>query len=321
MSDRSGTIRVGLVGARGYTGAELVRLIDGHPGLELSYACSRAHAGDPVIDHIDHAPADLRFLEAEASTVGAQQADVCVLALPNDASARYVAAIDEACPDTVIVDLSADHRFDEDWAYGLCEQNADAIGASRRIANPGCYATAMQFATLPVLDLLGDVPPVFAGISGVSGAGSTPSPKNDPEVLHDNVLPYAPVGHVHEREVSHQLGRAVRFMPHVAPFFRGLSVSAALTLREPAMLSDIVERYTTWCADHPLVRTLETHTPTPRDGADTNGALIGGLAIGDDGRALGVTCAIDNLLKGAASQAIQNINLALGLDPLEGLMP
>src|SRR4029079_689307 len=144
--------------------------------------------------------------------VAGEKLDAYVLALPNGASGAYVEAIAAARPDLVIVDLSADHRFTSSWVYGQPERKRAEIRGARHIANPGCYATAMQLALAPLVPLLEGPANVF-GVSGYSGAGTTPSPRNDPEALRDNLMPYALVGHMHEREVTRHVG-PVCLMPH-----------------------------------------------------------------------------------------------------------
>jgi len=297
MADRR---RIGIVGARGHTGAELLALIAGHPQLELAFASSRQYAERLV------GVGDLRFEALEPADVAARAADAVVLALPNGHSEPFV----EVLGDSVIVDLSADHRFDDGWCYGLPERNRTAIAGARRIANPGCYATAAQLAIDPVLSQLVDEPRIF-GVSGYSGAGTTPSPRNDPDNLRDNLLPYAPVGHTHEREISRQLGRKVRFMPHVASFFRGIALTIDLTLDHEADDEALLARYHARYDDEPLVRVSES-APLVRDAVDRHVANIGGIAV--EGRRMVVSATIDNLLKGAATQALQNLNLALGID-------
>jgi hypothetical protein len=158
--------------------------------------------------------------------VAAWPVDVVVLALPNGHAPAYAAL---ARPDVVVIDLSADHRFDPAWVYGLPERTRDRVANARRIANPGCYATGIQLGLGPLLPHLAGPPHVF-GVSGYSGAGTTPSPRNDPARLHDNMLPYALTGHVHEREASAQLGRPVHFMPHVGAWFRGISLTISAPL-------------------------------------------------------------------------------------------
>ncbi len=145
-----------------------------------------------------------------------------MLALPNGMAAPFVAALDASAPATVVLDLSADYRFDPGWYYGLPELTRNDYNGQKRISNPGCYATAMQLALAPMLMQLAGPAQCF-GVSGYSGAGTSPSDKNDPEKLRDNLMPYSLAGHVHEREASVHLGVPVQFMPHVAAHFRGLS--------------------------------------------------------------------------------------------------
>jgi N-acetyl-gamma-glutamyl-phosphate reductase len=316
------TRTVGLVGARGHVGRELLALVARHPRLSLAFASSRAHAGAPLPDGLGGGAAGASFIELAPASVAERPADVYVLALPNGAAAEWVDAIERAgAGDALIVDLSADHRFDSAWTYGLPELNGDAIRAASRIANPGCYATAMMLALAPLADRL-DAPPHCFGVSGYSGAGSTPSPRNDPDLLRDNLMPYALTGHVHEREVSHQLGRDVHFMPHVGPFFRGISMTVSARLTAPVTVDDLAARATATYALAPFVRVTPSTIPLLRDAVGRFGATVGGFGVSErDARDVRVVSTLDNLLKGAASQAVQNVNLACGWDAQEGLVP
>ena len=225
-------IKVTVIGARGYSGAELLPLLYRHPEFEITAIGSGSAAGQPVGMHVRGLEgSELVFSDIRPFMLEEIEADACVLALPNGLASAYVNVLDELRPATVIVDLSADHRFDPAWAYGQPERFSSQLSGATRIANPGCYATGAQLALAPLLDLLVGTPTVF-GVSGYSGAGKTPSRKNDPEVLRDNLLPYALTDHVHEKEVSHHIGRDIRFLPHVAPFFRGISLSIAVELSE-----------------------------------------------------------------------------------------
>jgi len=301
---------VGVIGARGHTGAELVRLISGHPHLELGFAGSRELAGQPVpgVDSIV-------FGSINADDLTSRDVDVVILALPDGAGDPFVAAVDE---DTVIVDISADHRFDDSWAYGLPELQRKVLRNATRIANPGCYATAMQIALAPLVDAISGVPAVF-GVSGYSGAGVTPGPRNDSERLRDNLIPYQLVGHNHEREAIRHLGIAVRFMPHVHPAFRGLIVTAHIPLRTAMTAEEVRTRFEDDYGEEPLIE-IRSEIPEMKDGTGHPGVIIGGFETSADGFNAVVVAAEDNLLKGAAVQAIQNVNLALGLHEFAGLV-
>lgn len=301
--------KVGLVGARGHTGKELLDLVAAHPRLALAFASSRELAGQDLVEH------EQRYVALAPDDVATSNVDVVVLALPNGASEPYVRAIDARERDVVVVDLSADHRFDDTWAYGLVELNRAALAGARKIANPGCYATGMQLAIAPLLDVVQG--PVHAfGVSGYSGAGTTPSRKNDVEVLKDNLLAYTLTGHVHEREVTRHLAHPVRFMPHVASFFRGIHLTIALPLVEELPKDVLLTRLRAFAESEPLV-VLKDEAPEVRDIAGKHHVEIGGLTV--DGSRAVVCATIDNLLKGAATQAIQNVNLALGYDELMGI--
>ena len=312
-------ISVAVIGARGYTGAELLPLLHRHPRFELVAVGSGSAAGDAVADHVPGlGGCALRFADIRPDDVAGLGADAVVLALPNGAAPPYVAALDADRPETVIVDLGADYRFDPDWAYGQPERFAPRLAGARRIANPGCYATGAQLALAPLLDVLTGLPAVF-GVSGYSGAGKTPSRKNDPEVLRDNLLPYALVDHVHEREVSRHIGRDIRFLPHVAPFFRGISLSVAAELERPVTLDELLAVYRDFYEACPLIE-VRSAIPEVREVRGTHRVLIGGFAIAaSHPERVSLVAVLDNLLKGAATQAVQNLNLAFGLHATEGL--
>lgn len=310
--------RIGLIGARGHVGGELIRLIAGHPQFEIAFVSSRERVGQSVAEHHPQVAPGLRYVEITPENLAANPADALVLALPNGKAAPFVAAIDASVPDTVVLDLSADYRFDPEWYYGLPELTRKKYRGQKRISNPGCYATAMQMAIAPMRDLLSGPAQCF-GVSGFSGAGTSPSDKNDPEKLRDNLMPYALTDHVHEREVSAQLAWAVQFMPHVAPHFRGLSITSNLHLREPMTLHDVRQKYRDFYAGEPLVE-ISDESPWVSAIAGTPGAAIGGFTMGDAGHRLVVVSVLDNLLKGAATQAIQNLNLAFGLPETAGLI-
>ena len=283
----------------------------------MAYVGSRELDGQQLADHIPAYSGELRYSSPANEALPSLGADAAVLALPNGKAAACVAAFDAAHVDPVIVDLSADYRFDDGWYYGLPELTRACYLGERRISNPGCYATAMQLAIAPMLDLL-DGPAQCFGVSGYSGAGTSPSDKNDPVKLRDNLMPYALTGHVHEREVTRQLAHPVEFMPHVAAYFRGITMTVNLHLSEAATRETVLARYRDAYVREPLVRVLDD-APWVSRIAGRHHVEIGGFTLSDDGRRLVVVATEDNLLKGAATQALQNLNIAFGLDERAGI--
>lgn len=226
--------RIGLIGARGYTGQALIELLNQHPYIDLRHVSSRELTGQTLAGYTKRqiiyqnlSPEDVARLDPEI--------DCWVMALPNGVCKPYIEALDQAQKETghksVIVDLSADYRFDDSWTYGLAElTKRSSICQSTRISNPGCYATAAQLSVapmLPYIDAEGLVS-IF-GVSGYSGAGTKPSDKNNVELLTGNLIAYSLTNHIHEREISHHLGGAkIGFVPHVASWFRSVVFCCAL---------------------------------------------------------------------------------------------
>src|SRR5690606_21254231 len=156
------------------------------------------------------------------------------------------------------------------------------------------------------------------GVSGYSGAGTTPTERNDPDKLRDNLMPYALVDHLHEREVTRHLGTEVEFMPHVAPHFRGITLTANMHLHAPVSADAVEAAYRARYEDEPLIR-VATDAPWVSRIAGRHGVEIGGFTVSADGHRLVVVATLDNLLKGAATQALQNLNLAFGYPEVEGI--
>ncbi len=333
--------KVGLLGARGYVGREFVKLLVDHPLMELTVASSRALAGQPVIEcfGLDASASnqgvkkDLLFqaLEPEdlAKNDAAREVDIWVLALPNGLAPKFVAPIEAMSPNSVMIDLSADFRFDDTWTYGLPERHGarEKLRGTKRISNPGCYATGAQVGLMPLLQPLpgsglgvtpGVAPQVF-GVSGYSGAGTNPSDKNDPACLKDNILPYSLVNHIHERECSRHLTRQIGFMPHVAPYFQGIHLTMTAQLDEETRSklngdsAAIVQAYQDYYANQPLIKVSEI-APVVRDNMRQHHVAVGGFTLDPATGRLAFCSTIDNLLKGAATQAVQNLNIAL-LEP------
>lgn len=248
--------------------------------------------------------------------------DVAFLALPNDLAPAFAAA---APPSMLVLDLSSDHRFDDTWTYGLVERRGarEALARARRIAVPGCYATAMQLALMPLVAAraLAPASTVSAfGVSGYSGAGTSKSDKSDPRVLADNLISYSLAHHIHEREVTRHCATQVRFTPTVASFFRGIHMVTHAQLVDDAAAANAAALYTDFYADEPLVDVVVgAEPPRVRDNVGWVGGRVGGFVNGGHDGRLVVVSTIDNLLKGAASQAIQCMNVASGLEERLGL--
>jgi N-acetyl-gamma-glutamyl-phosphate reductase len=306
-----------ILGTAGYSGQETLDRLLAHPELELvalgsdSLAGEGASALDPRLNGA--LPAFVANAEAAASG-----ADVLFLCLDNDASAAF------APPDgTVVVDLSGAHRLADDalarqwygaapgaWSYGLPELYP---AKGPLIANPGCYATAALLALGPLGDVI-DGPVVVDGKSGVSGAGRTLKASSHAGAVLENVSPYAVGAHRHAPEISQQLGRDVCFVPHLLPVRRGLLATCYVqTTADVRAL--LIEAY----AESAVVRVLpEGVAPELARVQGTDTAEIGVFSEKTTGTAI-VICALDNLGKGAAGQAVQNANRALGLAETAGL--
>ncbi|KAK1758735.1 protein arg-6, mitochondrial [Echria macrotheca] len=322
-ASKSQPARVALIGARGYTGQELIRLLDSHPNMDLRHVSSRELAGQKLegynkseVVYENLSPEDVRDMEKRGDI------DCWVMALPNGVCKPFVEAVYEgrksSSHKSVIVDLSADYRFDNTWTYGLPELVARSeIAEATQIANPGCYATAAQLGISPLVPHLGGMPHIF-GVSGYSGAGTKPSPKNDVSLLTGNIIPYSLTGHIHEREVSSQLGAEVAFIPHVAVWFRGIHHTISIPLNKTMTSRDIRQIYQDRYAGEKLVKVVG-EAPLVKNISGKHGVEIGGFEVDKTGKRVVVCATIDNLLKGAATQCLQNMNLALGYAEYEGI--
>ncbi|TQV86374.1 N-acetyl-gamma-glutamyl-phosphate reductase [Aliikangiella coralliicola] len=313
---------IGIVGVRGYVGKELLSLIKGHPLLELAWVSSRQLKGQTINSIVDGFD-DLVVEDLSPEQVANKQTSIVVLALPNGLAAPYVNALEACQKSGVLIDLSADYRFDEDWYYSVPEldnikQGKISLSSPIKISNPGCYATAMLLALAPIKDLVSGRPNCF-GISGYSGAGTKASPNNDVERLSKNICGYALIEHLHEKEVSIKLDKPVSFSPHVAEFFRGINMTIQVEFEKRITARELFNRFNDFYAMHPLVVCKE-EIPTLKESINSPLSVIGGFSVSKDGMRGTIISCLDNLLKGAASQALQNINLALGENSTLGLI-
>ncbi|RSM14639.1 Protein arg-6, mitochondrial [Fusarium oligoseptatum] len=307
--------RVGLIGARGYTGQALIELLNNHPFMDLRHVSSRELNGKELegytkrkIIYENLSPEDVARLDKDV--------DCWIMALPNSVCKPYVEALGDS--KSVIVDLSADYRFDDTWAYGLPElTKRSKITQSTRVSNPGCYATGSQLAIAPLLEHIEGQPIVF-GVSGYSGAGTKPSPKNDINNLRDNLIPYSLTGHIHEREISRHLGTPVGFIPHVSSWFQGIHLTVNIPLNKTMTSRDIRQIYQDRYAGEKLIKVVG-EAPLVKDIHKKHGVEVGGFAVDSTGKRVVVCATIDNLNKGASTQCLQNMNLALGYAEYEGI--
>jgi N-acetyl-gamma-glutamyl-phosphate reductase len=297
----SGLLTAGIAGASGYAGRELARLLAGHPAFTVGQRQARSEGYD--------AP-DVEALAA---------CDMVFLCLPHGESAAVGSAL--AHVGTPVVDLGSDYRLADGWVYGLTELARDAIAGATRVANPGCYATAAILALAPLVRAgLLDGAPAIDGKSGVSGAGRTPSEKTHLPSVHGGVQPYSPTGHRHVAEIEQALSgiagapRLVTFTPHLAPHSRGLEITAYARLTEPLSQDDAEALYRDAYAGEPFVRLTQAPHPGLLHGSN---AVDLGVWVDERTTTVIAAAALDNLVKGAAGQALQNANLMLGLD--EGL--
>ena len=309
--------KIVVVGARGYVGKELLPLLETHEQLEVKAVGSRMLAGESVKKHIQKYKGSLSFSSLTPEALSQSDADLVFLALPNGESPKYLKLLQQAKNPMKVIDLSADHRFDPNWQYGLVEHQMNNIKNKQLISNPGCYATGAQMAIRPFLPYVQGTPSIF-GVSGFSGAGTTRSPKNDPEVLYENILPYALSDHIHEKEIGYHLDNPVRFMPHVTFFFRGIMLTINIPVKEKVGAIEAYNLCRAFYADHPLIHVQET-PPWVRDNVSKHHLCIGGFKSNEAGDALCVVATLDNLLKGAATQALQNLNLAFGWEANTGI--
>ncbi|KAJ6260868.1 hypothetical protein Dda_3529 [Drechslerella dactyloides] len=338
--------KVALVGARGYTGQALISLINKHPYLSLSHVSSRELAGQRLQGYDK---ADVHYSNLNVEEIRKMQengeVDAWIMALPNGVCRPFVDAIVAGggageAGSSIIVDLSADYRFDDSWTYGLPELiKRETIAQATRISNPGCYATAAQLAISPLIDNVDGSPTIF-GVSGYSGAGTKPSPKNDVENLRDNLVAYSLTDHIHEREISRQLGVDVGFMPHVAVWFQGIHHTVNIPLKKQMTSREIRNLFQDRYAGEKLVKVVG-EAPSVKKISGKHGVEIGAFAVHSSGKRVVICATIDNLLKGAATQClresrspvralfetgdangwfiVENMNLALGYNEFEGI--
>ena len=320
-----------MVGATGFAGALAAAIADRHPRLELTAVTARAEVGRRL-DELYPRYAVALALEPFDPDLIAARADAALVAYPHGAAAPVVRELRER--GLKVVDLSADFRLDRERyeryyqpheapeliaeaVYGLPETHREAVRDADLVAAPGCYPTAALLALWPLRELAADA--VVDAKSGVSGAGREATRDTHFVSVAENVNPYKVEGHRHRAELERELpdGLRVTFTPHLLPLDQGLLASCYVTTERTLDAAEVDELFRGAYGDEPFVELAEA-PPGVRDVRDTNRCRIHAAVEAATGRVL-VFAAIDNLWKGAAGQAIQDLNLMLGLDESEGL--
>jgi N-acetyl-gamma-glutamyl-phosphate reductase len=350
---QNGKVQTAVVGVTGYAGAELARLLLHHPKLkgQPPVFAGRVEGRDSIpLTELHPGLADnngSRELKMEGFSwelLTERKVDILFMATPHEQSREWVP---EALKHGLrVIDLSAAFRLkdaknravykfvdegspvaaavDAEAVYGSPELHRDELLAARLVANPGCYATSIILALKPLVaaglvDL--DRGIVCDSKSGVSGAGKAPTAKTHFMYAADNLSAYGVFGHRHQGELVEQLGvptEQITFTPHLLPIPRGILSTIYVSFREKQTTEQIAECYRSFYAGSPLVRLFETQLPQIQYSVRTNYCDIG-FQLAPDGRRCVIVSCLDNLLKGAAGQAVENMNLMLGWDEAEGL--
>lgn len=339
-----------ILGGSGYGGGELLRLLAQHPHVVEVNAVSRSHGGEPVwaVHPNLRGVAESAFASVPDWKALAQaEHPVVFSALPHFELARQLPYLEKTWIESglnerlTLIDLSGDFRLNDaahfegaygqphpypqalgTFIYGLPEWRRDALSGATRIANPGCFATAIQLALLPLagIEALGFI--AVSAATGSSGSGASPSETTHHSVRSGDFRAYKVYAHQHEAEIRQLLDTQstqnydLAFVPHSAPMVRG--IFATVQLHYPAGLDmslALNTRYTDFYRDHPFVRMVEN---TPRVAA-VKGSNFCDIAVHENAGNVAIMTALDNLVKGMAGQALQNMNLALGLDETAGL--
>jgi N-acetyl-gamma-glutamyl-phosphate reductase len=338
-------IKVGIAGASGYTGLELIRLLVKHPDVELTVLTSETFQGQNIAEVFPSLNGVVNLQLRPLDDNIAKDCEVLFLALPHTTAMSKLPIYLQS--DCKVIDLSADYRLKDpeaypDWysvththpellgqaVYGLPELNREAIQSARFIANPGCYPTSVILALAPILKTgwvdLNSI--ISDSKSGVSGAGRKPSLTTHFTEVNEGVSPYGIADHRHtpemEQELSILAGKpvSVTFSPHLMPMTRGMLSTVYINLSQALTDAKLVEHYREFYKDEDFIRVLN-----PGKFANSHHVLSSnfcdiGLKVDTRNQRLIITSALDNLIKGASGQAVQNMNIMLGLNEKTGLM-
>ncbi len=313
-------IKAGIIGGAGYTGGETIRLLINHPNVELTFVHSRSNAGNLLSDvHADLAgETELKFTDT------LQPVDVIFLCLGHGESKKFLVE-NPVTDSTAVIDLSQDFRLGDSvpgrtFVYGLPELNKEAIQQTKNLANPGCFATAIELGLLPLakLGLLKEV--YTTGITGATGAGQKLQNTIHVNWRANNISAYKTLTHQHIKEITQSVKQvqpgfsgAINFVPWRGDFTRGIFVSSIIETDKS--LDELIKIYQDFYHDHPFTIVSDA-TLDLKQVVNTNKCIIN---LEKEGNKLVVHSAIDNLLKGASGQAVQNMNIMFGFDERAGL--
>ena len=322
-------MKVAIIGASGYAGGELIRLLLHHSSAEVTCATSRKLAGTPVVQLHPHLKGftDLTFTNPDTDTI---DADVAFLAVPHTAAMTYAGKL--ISRGIKVVDLSADYRLPKEVyekvygvthtdyfpvPYGIPELHRKDITNAKCVANPGCFPTGATLAAAPLALHAHTV--IFDSKTGVSGAGDNPSATTHYPNVGDNVGPYKWTSHRHLAEMKQELAflgskATCYFTPHLVPVNRGILTTAHILLNKPMDQKDVERIYRDYYKDEYFVRYQKPLLAAVR------GSNICDIAVESEGYRVVAISAIDNLVKGASGQAIQNMNLMCGFKETDGLV-
>jgi len=325
-------IKTGIIGASGYTGYELIKLLKKHPEAELKVLNSKSYNGKKVKELYLDFGGDEEFTDYSIDEINKMKLDCVFLAVPHTKAFEIVPKL--KCKK--IIDLSADYRFkkigkyeevykvthldeknNKKAVYGLPELFKEKIKKAKIVANPGCYATVCLLAILPIQKLAKYF--VFDCKSGWSGAGKKSIYAKDKSVIKENLQAYKLINHRHKYEIEQFIKTKLSFTPHVIDAFQGIMCTAHALLKKKIEKEEIIKIFEDFYKDQPFVKIVKDKIPDIKDVAKTNYCHIGGFEI-DENNQLVIVSVIDNLIKGASGQAIQNMNLMFGFKEGEGLL-
>ena len=302
-------IKVGIIGAAGYTAGELIRLLVNHPEVEITFAHSTSNAGQPF--HAVHTGLLGDTEQCFSSTYDLTAIDVLFLCSGHGKSTAFWAE-NEYPEGLKIIDLAQDYRDEHDgYVYGLPELQRDKICQCTKLANPGCFATAIQLALLPMMGKTAEAH--VTAITGSTGAGQKPTATTHFSWRNDNISVYKAFTHQHLLEIERNTGIHVEFIPMRGDFSRG--IIAAVTMPFAGTQDEAYALYRDYYQDAAFTHVINREINL-KEVVNTNKCVL--QVQVHEGRLL-VTSVIDNLLKGASGQALQNMNLMFGLDEKTGL--